>query len=395
MMPPGQEGRLPNELPENRDLRDSRTAGKVLIAAGGTGGHIYPAIALGEALARAYPEIGVRFLCGERELERHLYAGNGIDPIVFPARQIGAGIAGKLAGAAAAAANTMRAVRLIRREGFTAVVGMGGYVSGPAVMGGLIARRPCAIHEANSIPGKTNRWLAPHADLCAVHFSVTGNYLRSRNLLRVGMPIRSNITQGARPEALGFFGLDSAKRTLLVLGGSQGAKHLYATIMQALPELDIEEHRDVQILWSTGSANYDEMREQLARLSLAELRVELLPFISRMDLALAAADAALARAGASSIAELLACGVYALYIPFPSAIYDHQTLNAREVEKAGAGLVIEEKSLTAKSAAEALAELLKRTRPGARMQPLPDLDSRHAAELLADRIAGLAVRRAG
>src|SRR5687767_13111696 len=103
---------------------------RVLIAAGGTGGHIFPAIALGEAFRLHYPHVDVRFACGERELERKLYADAGLDPIIFPARQLGAGLSGKLSGASAAAANTLRAMRLIRKQGFDAVVGMGGYVSG-------------------------------------------------------------------------------------------------------------------------------------------------------------------------------------------------------------------------------------------------------------------------
>jgi UDP-N-acetylglucosamine--N-acetylmuramyl-(pentapeptide) pyrophosphoryl-undecaprenol N-acetylglucosamine transferase len=362
---------------------------RILIAAGGTGGHIFPAVALGEAFRLHYPDVYVRFACGERELERRLYSDSSIEPIIFPARQLGSGIAGKLGGAAAAAMNTWRAVKLIRDQGFDAVVGMGGYVSGPAVLAGMLTGRKTIIHEANSIPGKTNRILAPYASLTALHFEETARQLRARRSIVVGMPIRETVGTGDREEAMRVFGLSPEKKTLLVLGGSQGARFLYQTIMNALPALDTPANANAQILWSTGSGNFDELDHRLRDMTLNHLTVKLVPFILEMNLALVAADVALARAGASSMAELLSSGIYALYVPFPSAIYDHQTLNAQQAVKAGVGELIAEKELTPERATEALQRLLDRAQPG-QHAAVPDvMNSRNASRKLAEAILGL------
>lgn len=362
---------------------------RILIAAGGTGGHIFPAIALGAALREHYPDVQCDFLCGERELERRLYASNGIVPVVFPARQLGRGITGKATGALAAALNTLRAVRLILRNRYQVVVGMGGYVCGPAMAAARLTGRRTAIHEANSIPGKTNRLLAPWVDLSAVHFPATCAQFRARKCVPVGMPIRRQVTSGSREEGLRLFNLDPDRRTLLVLGGSQGAKYLYDTLMNAIPLLDTAEQADCQILWSTGTGNYDELAGRLREHATRHISVNLFPFIDRMEHALAVADVAVARAGASTIAELLACGIYALYIPFPAAIYDHQTLNAREVVAAGAGDLLPEKELTPERAAAQIRMLFDRARQSSRLTVPEGLDSRDAARRLAEMVLSL------
>lgn len=362
---------------------------RLLIAAGGTGGHILPAVALGEALSTYHKEVEFRYLCGERPLERELYAQNAIEPIVLPARQVGRGISGKLQGFGAALGNTFRAMALLRREKFDAVIGMGGYVTGPAVLAGVLLGRKTAIHEANSIPGKTNRYLAPWVDLCAVHFPVTGRLLRSKRVLVCGMPIRQSFSSGCREQGQKIFGLSTHKRTLLISGGSQGAKYLYATLMSALPQIDTPENEDLQILWSTGTGNYEELNRQLQGVALQHLTVKLIPFIKETNHAFAAADVALARAGASTIAEFLASGLFALYVPLPSAIYDHQTLNAREVVKLDAGEMIAEKELSAARVGQAVRSLLEKARLGKRLEMRSELDSRHAARTLADALCGL------
>jgi len=362
---------------------------KVLIAAGGTGGHIYPAIALGEALRAGDTPVEVDFACGERELELKLFRDAGEQPIVFPARQLGSGLVGKLRGVAAAAGNVFAARKLIRERSYHVVVGMGGYVSGPTVLGAVLARRPTVIHEANSIPGKTNRILAPMVSLTALHFAATARHLRARRTAVVGMPLRGSVGNAAREQGIEQFGLAADKRSLIILGGSQGARFLYATLLDSLPLLDTEQHADVQILWSTGAANFDELNARLQSLQLRHITVQMLPFISRVDLALAAADVAVARAGASTMAELLACGIQALYIPFPAAIYNHQTLNAREAADAGLGKLLQEKDLTAAKAAEEIALLLAGIRPGHRLELPEEMNSRHAARRLAEQVLAL------
>lgn len=367
---------------------DTKTP-RLLIAAGGTGGHIYPAIAVAAALAERYPQIGHKFLCGERQIERELYAAAGVEPIVLPARQIGQGIIGRLTAGLAALGNTYRAMHLIRSGSYGAVLGMGGYVTGPAMLAGVLMRRHTIIHEANSIPGKTNRWIAPHVELCTTHFDQTAQSLRCKRHERVGMPIRASVTQGSREEGLTHFGLNDALRTLLVQGGSQGAKYLYETVARSLLHLDRRLTEPVQILWSTGKANYDELSSTVAGLGLHNVTVKLVPFIERTDLALAVSDAALSRAGASTMAELVSAGVYGLYVPLPSAIYDHQTLNAQAAKAAGAGDLLAERGLTPEGMADAIFRLLERVIPGRKMPVPKNLDSSSAACRVADIVAGM------
>jgi UDP-N-acetylglucosamine--N-acetylmuramyl-(pentapeptide) pyrophosphoryl-undecaprenol N-acetylglucosamine transferase len=359
-----------------------RRLSKVLLAAGGTGGHILPAIALGRALEeRGLAKVS--YLCGQRPVELDLYSRENIEPIVVAVRQLGASVLERLRGGWAAIAVTWRCRRLIHEERFDAVVGMGGYVSGPAVLAGIVTRRATVIHEANSVPGKTNRWLAPWVKMVAVNFSRTASQLRSRQCEIVGMPIRSRILHGFREKGIELFGLDARKRTLLVVGGSQGARNLNYALAGALPLLDRPEFSDVQLLWSTGASHYDNLVGLVSRLGLQHLRVKLVPFIAEMEHALACADAAISRAGASAIAELLATGVFALYVPLPNAIYDHQRKNALELVSAGLGMMLLEHEMTPQTTMSAIAELLALAPAKREAVAAAGEIHRHAAEKLA------------
>lgn len=359
---------------------------KILIAAGGTGGHIYPGLATGCALKRLYPDATVDYVCGQRDLEQRIYKDNGVQPIVLPARQLSGGALGKFLGGFAALCNVLRCVVLIRKNGYDAVVGFGGYVSGPAVFAGYLARRRTVVHEANSIVGKANSLLAPYVDCFASHMEVPAGILKTKRLVRVGMPVRPEVFQGSREQAIEKYSLDATRRTLLVSAGSQGAKYLYQTLLQSIPLLDTPAHGDVQVLWSTGLGNIDQIRNGLRDLELKHIKVVPVPFLD-MSLALAVADAAFTRAGASTIAEQVGCGLRGIYVPLPTAIYDHQTINARIVQKAGMGTAIPEQELTAGRAAEAIAALLSQTRRGERCTVPAEIDSRLAAEKLARLIA--------
>lgn len=329
----------------------------LLIAAGGTGGHILPAIALGRALEKA-AQVNIYYVCGSRPVELDLYHREGIHPIVMGVRQLGTNVFQRFRGAFAAVTVAGEIWSFIRRHNVRAVIGMGGYVSGPAVLAGILGRCPTLIHEANSVAGRTNRWVAPWVDVVAVNFSAACQQMRAKRCEIVGMPIRDEVFRGNKDAAYSHFGLDPGKRTLLVLGGSQGALYLYRALLKTLPHLDVPEHRDLQLLWSTGAANFEELQRSLGEYHLKWLSVKLVPFIARMDLALACADAAISRAGASTAAELLAAGVYALYIPLPTAIYDHQRKNAEELVRAGVGLMLLESEIFPERTAHLIRKLL-------------------------------------
>lgn len=363
---------------------------KVLIAAGGTGGHIFPGIATGTALKSLYPNCEITYACGQRELELNIYKSNGIEPLVFPSKQLGSGLMSRVRAVFAALSITMKARRYIKQNAINAVVGFGGYVSGPVTLGGVFSGAKTAIHEANSIPGKTNRILAPLVNLTAVHFPITLAKLKARKKIVTGMPIRPLAVIEDKRTAREKLGLHPEKKTLLIMGGSQGAKFLYQKIAAALPSVDKELSEPLQIYWSTGEANFAELQSTLAEMTFSHLEIKLTPFIADMGTALSATDISIARAGASALAELVSFNIYTLYVPFPAAIYDHQTLNAQQIERYGAGAVLPEKSLTSQTITRGIIKALVHAKKNQKF-PIPDeLNSSQAAEKLAREIASLA-----
>lgn len=375
---------MPSSQPNSSD-----TKMKVLIAAGGTGGHIFPGIATGLTLKKLYPQYEVYYACGERELELNIYKNNNITPVVFPSRQLGSGIMSKINGVLAALKITVAARKYIRQNNIDVVIGFGGYVSGPVTLGGVLAGVKTAVHEANSIPGKTNKILAPLVNLTAVHFPITTQHLKGRKTVVVGMPIRPLTQVADTATARESLGLDLQKQTLLIMGGSQGAKYLYEKITAALPALDKELKQPIQILWSTGQNNFSDLESVLSKLSLNNITVKLTPFISDVGTALSAATIAVARAGASALAELTAFNIYTLYVPFPAAIYDHQTLNAQQIEKYGAGLVLPEKSLSDQVITHSILKAFQHVSSSSKNSVPEELNSSNAAERLAKELTSL------
>jgi len=360
----------------------------IVIAAGGTGGHIFPAIATGAKLKELMPAASIIYACGERPLEIGLYERNQIKPVVFPAKQLRGGIAGKLGGVTAAAGNIWRAFRWLKGIKADIVIGFGGYVSGPTVLAGKFAGCKTAIHEANSVPGKTNRILGSLMNLTATHFEATLKKMGGNNKVALGMPIRPLESAASKEEARQVFGLEPDVETLLILGGSQGAKFLYESLMDKLSVIDARRDEPLQILWSTGEAHLDSLQVRLDSLVFENLSIKLVPFISDMGNALKAADVAIARAGASALAELVSYGVYTIYVPYPAAIYDHQTLNAREAEKVGAGVVVKESDVPM-SIADEVVKAFNQVRNQHELVIPAYLDSAKAAERLADEVRKL------
>ncbi len=360
----------------------------IVIAAGGTGGHIFPAIATGKKLQEMVPEAQIIYACGERPLEVRLYERNGINPVVFPARQIRPGLSGKIGGVLAAGGNVFRAWRWVRSVNADLVIGFGGYVAGPTVLGAKMASRRTAIHEANSVPGRTNRILGPMMNLTAAHFESTLNHLGGKKKIAVGMPVRPLSSAANKEDARAALGLDFDLETILIMGGSQGARYLYETILEQLPQLDSDLDRPVQILWSTGEQHLEHLSQLAEKVKFQNIKLHLTPFISEMGNALLAADVAVARSGASALAELTAFRVYTLYVPFPGAIYDHQTINARDAEKFGLGKVVAEHNVKPQLI-PLLQEALVKVRSGYVPEPPASLDSTEAASRLAKELLQL------
>lgn len=356
-------------------------AGPIMIMAGGTGGHVFPGLAVAEVLLAQ--QHSVVWLGTQRGLESRLVPQHGIDIEWISI----AGIRGR--GALAWLAAPFRILMAIaqvlgalHRRRPAAVLGMGGFVSGPGGIAAWLSRRPLLIHEQNAVAGTTNRCLSR---LATQVFEAFPSSFPARVHARcIGNPIRASIAALAAP---GVRMQDAAARPLrlLVLGGSQGARVLNRTIPAALAKLSATERPE--ILHQTGAG----LEDARAHYAQAGVDAELAGFVDDMARAYAWADLVVARAGALTIAELEACGVGAVLIPYPHAIDDHQSKNAAQFAADGAGIVIAESELTVDGLAAALRELLSdravllRMAERARLQAKPN-----AAEVLARACLDLA-----
>lgn len=367
---------------------------RVVITGGGTGGHIYPALTIAHTLMALEPATEVLYVGTASGMEADLVPRAGL---AFASVHV-SGVAGKSARKAAsglfqAARGTLESLRLLRRWRPDVVVGTGGYVSGPVVLAGKLLRARLAIQEQNVIPGVTIRLLARLAhrvflpDEAAVRYFPGG-----AKYLVTGNPVRAEVVQADRAEARRRLGVPEEKRLLYVFGGSTGAKALHQALVPRLKSL--LSRPDLMVLYVTGRANFDwvaaGLQEQGIELEITG-KIMVKPYLYEAADALAAADLALVRAGAMTMAELAVRGLPAVIIPFPHAIYDHQEWNARLPEERGAAVVLRESELTPDSLEQTLAGLLDQ--PGrlaemaARMKPL---GRPGAAESIAREILALA-----
>jgi len=316
---------------------------RVLIAAGGTGGHLYPGIAIAEEWMRIHPDSRVVFVGTTRGPEQKAVPAAGFELKTIAARGLPRrpGLGWILAGYGLVKA-LVQSFRLIVDLKPHVVVGTGGYVSAPAVLIARLFGIPVVLQEQNSIPGATNRWLNLVADEVHISFLESRGYFRRKNNLRVsGNPIRRSLLLQDKGSAYETFGLDPEKRTIFVFGGSRGASSINRATEGALPLL--RNLGRIQMIWQTGSEDYEGIRK---RIEPAPIPVRLFQYLEAIEKAYAIADIAVCRAGAMTIAELTACGVAAILVPYPHATRDHQTHNARGLLDRDAALVIPDHELT-------------------------------------------------
>ena len=327
--------------------------GPVLIMAGGTGGHVFPALAVAERLrahGAAVVWIGAR---GGLETTLVPQAGIAMEWIEV-SRLRGKGWGQKARTPLMLGRALGQAQAIFRRLQPSVALGMGGFVSGP---GGVMARWrgvPLVVHEQNAIAGLTNRWLARIASQTLQAFPDT--FIPARQARTVGNPVRAEIAALPPPEQR--WADRSGPMRLLVLGGSQGARALNALVPQALAQLTPAQRPEV---WHQAGGQLHEAA--VAAYAQAGVTARLTPFIEQMAEAYGWADLVLCRSGALTVAELAAAGVGALLVPFPFAVDDHQTANARFLERGGAGLIRQQADLTAESLAAWLRESLNDRAP--------------------------------
>ena len=363
---------------------------RVTITGGGTGGHVFNALALADRLREDH-DTEVTFIGSTDGPEANLVPRAGYVFHAVRAQKMARELSYRTLGAPFV---VLRSVRDCRQwvTGRDAVVGMGGYVSAPAALAARLAGVPLVIHEQNAVPGLANRLIARSAAAAGLTFADAAARLPRRlRTVVTGNPVRDAIraVPGARvalaAEAMKAFDLESSRRTVLVSGGSQGARHLNEVV--AGLAVAMGRNAGVQLLVSTGP-NHIGSVPAIVDVTRG-VRIRAFGFIERMDLAYAAADLAVARAGANSVTELTVCGVPSILVPYPHATEGHQEANAREVVRAGAAEILHDASLSPEVLAARIeaalgdGERLAAMREAALGWAKPDAD-RRLAELVAE-----------
>ncbi len=310
---------------------------KVILSGGGTGGHIYPAIAIANELSDRYPDASFLFVGAKDRMEMQKVPQAGYEIIglwisgiqrkltlsnlLFPLKLI---------------SSLWRSRRIIKKFDPDVVIGTGGFASGPLLKVAGSKKIPTVLQEQNSFPGITNKWLAKEANKICVAYDGMDRFFPKDKIIKTGNPVRQDLLKidGKREKALSKYNLDPNKKTVLVLGGSLGARRINQLIEK---ELDFFDQQQVQVIWQCGKLYYSEYKKYDSQNS-----VQVHQFLDTMDLAYAAADIIISRAGASSVSELCIVAKPVLFIPSPNVAEDHQTKNAQAiVNKKGAKMLKE------------------------------------------------------
>ncbi len=325
---------------------------RIVIAGGGTGGHLYPGIALARALMKHDPKIKPVFIGTQRGVEARVLPKEGFElKCIYAGGLLGKRGWDRWASWAKLPLGLLQSLAFLASRRPALVAGVGGYASGPAVLAAWLLRIPTLIHEQNSFPGVTNRLLGKIANRVVVSFEETRRYFSEGKTVVVGNLIReefSALKAPLEPEAGGRF-------TLLVMGGSQGARSINRAMSEALDFMgDVKDQ--IHILHQTGERDAEGLAERYKEKGFS---AEARPFFYDMAERYGKADLMACRSGATTLAEINACGKAAILIPFPHAAHNHQEKNARVMEKAGSAEVILEENLDGKILGDAITKLMR------------------------------------
>ncbi|MCH2223953.1 MAG: undecaprenyldiphospho-muramoylpentapeptide beta-N-acetylglucosaminyltransferase [Crocinitomicaceae bacterium] len=313
---------------------------KVIISGGGTGGHIFPAIAIADEIKRRNPNAEILFVGaeGKMEMEKVPAAGYKIEglPIVGFKRKLALSnflLPFKILG------SMIKARKLVKGFQPEVAVGVGGYASGPTLKAATMLKVPSMVQEQNSFPGKTNKLLAKSVKKICVAYDGLERFFPADKIVLTGNPTRKEMVtiEGKESEGYLFYGFDPSKKTVLIIGGSLGARTLNESVVANLKEL---ENSGVQVLWQCGKLYHDKLKESLKGVDLGN--VKMVQFITRMDLAYAIADVVISRAGAISVSELCLVKKPTVLVPSPNVAEDHQTKNAMALVEKNAAILVKD-----------------------------------------------------
>lgn len=323
---------------------------RVILAGGGTGGHIYPAITIAGEFRRRAPQTELLFIGGKRGLEAELIPKEGFRLITLHLEGIPRPISLKVFKSLGLACNAIwKTYKIIKEFQPDLVIGTGGYVCGPTVMTAYLMGIPTAIQEQNAFPGLTNRLLGKMVQRVFIAYPEAGKYFQHQKVRVCGNPIRTaEFLNGSRRTAERNLGIQPDRLNLLVFGGSQSARRINQCLLEILAKT-FQEFTNLQIILMTGLKDYESMQAKVKELDLRQdyrARLLMTPYFYKIADAYRVADLVLAEASAISLAEITYFGIPALLIPYPFATNNHQEFNARVLEKYQAAQVVLEKELT-------------------------------------------------
>lgn len=361
---------------------------KFIISGGGTGGHIFPAIAIANALKQRNAAFEILFVGanGRMEMEKVPAAGYNIiglnisglqrslslKNLLFPFKLIG---------------SLMKARSILKNFRPDVVVGVGGYASGPMLRAATQRRIPALIQEQNSYPGITNRLLSKKVNKICVAYEGMEKYFPKNKIILTGNPVRKEVVQidGKREEGLRFFELQQDKTTLLVIGGSLGSFTINESIAK---NLEVFTNAGLQVIWQTGKGYISQAEDMLAGGKYPSIKAQ--AFINKMDLAYAACDLVVSRAGAIAVSELSLVGKACILVPLPSAAEDHQTKNAMALVNNNAAVLVKDSESRNTLGKEVLALASDETRKKSLEVNIAKLGRKDAADVIAEHVLTLA-----
>jgi len=361
-----------------------------MISGGGTGGHIFPAIAIANAVREREPGADFLFVGAEGKMEMQKVPAAGYRIVGLPIRGFQRGQVLKNVGLPWRLVRSMwKARRLVKEYRPHVAVGVGGYASGPVLAAAQRMGVPTLVQEQNSFPGKTNIYLAKRVDRICVAYTGMEKFFPREKLLLTGNPVRQDVVRlaGKRPRGMEHFGLQEGRPVLFVTGGSLGARGINHGVEAALARW---KEAGIQVIWQTGTPFHPQALDAVAKLGYTDCKV--LEFVDRMDLAYAVADLVVARAGAISVSELSLVAKPAILVPLPTAAEDHQTHNARALTDRGAAVLLRDADTVKELGAVVIALLNDRPALERLAQAIAALGTTNAAEAIAAEVIRLAKR---
>ncbi|MGX7244078.1 undecaprenyldiphospho-muramoylpentapeptide beta-N-acetylglucosaminyltransferase [Enterococcus quebecensis] len=329
---------------------------KILITGGGTGGHIYPALAFVNYVKQVEPDTEFMYVGTQAGLESQIVPKYGIPFKTIKIQGFRRSLSPQNIKTVYLFLSSIgKAKKIIKDFQPDVVIGTGGYVSGSVVYAAKQLKIPTIVHEQNSIPGITNKFLSKYATKVAICFPDVAEYFPKEKVVLTGNPRAQEVVTIEKTDVLKEYGLDPDKKTVVIFGGSRGALKINQAFVEAL---SLFEQREYQVLYASGERYYKELQEKLNLSEKKLTNVSIQPYIDKMAEVLAAADLMVGRAGATSIAEFTALGLPAILIPSPYVTNDHQTKNAQSLVKSGAVEMISDQELTGSKLATEIDRIL-------------------------------------